>query len=351
MKSVIASSEHVRLVAEMPAQRESDRITLRARMLSVAKRLGYGDARCSDMSLVVYELATNISKYAQGKGFIQVWLQPGPSIDIFALDYGPGIYELERALGNGYSTSGTLGKGLGSIARLCDHWDIYSRSAPPGGDNTNWHGTAVLARFSTPSLLTQHGIGIYVRSLNDDSYSGDTIFLYCNDQHIRWFHADGLGSGKTAQQSTEPLGRALLHSPRPTEILEFSRTLIESGRGAVAIVGAYQPHPGQLVVCGIGDMHLDVCNMDSDNKDKEQIKFAPGILGKDVYAATPHNITMGKRTAVLSASDGIRRNWDPQRYAGLMSRDPQLIAYFLGSEAGRLYDDRSLFVLSPPRCN
>jgi hypothetical protein len=47
---------------------------------------------------------------------------------------------------------------------------------------------------------------------------------------------------------------------------------------------------------------------------------------------------------VVTASDGIRRNWDTENFTGLFSHHPQLIAYTLGNIMGRISDDQSICV-------
>ena len=47
-------------------------------------------------------------------------------IVIVARDQGPGIRDVERALEDGYSTSGGLGLGLPGARRLMDDFDVSS---------------------------------------------------------------------------------------------------------------------------------------------------------------------------------------------------------------------------------
>ena len=64
---------------------------------------------------------------------------------------GPGMSDVGRCLADGYSTAGSLGTGLGAIARLSDDYAIYSQ---PGG------GTAVWARLDAkPETASRRGDG------------------------------------------------------------------------------------------------------------------------------------------------------------------------------------------------
>jgi serine/threonine-protein kinase RsbT len=74
------------------------------------------------------ELARNILKYAiQGKIFvnhIKKGLKEG--IEIISIDKGPGIEDIEKALSDNYSSSGTLGMGLPGAKRMMDELKVTS---------------------------------------------------------------------------------------------------------------------------------------------------------------------------------------------------------------------------------
>ncbi len=74
------------------------------------------------------ELATNIVKYAK-RGVIRVRalrLGHQRGIEVEAEDKGPGIANVNLALTDSYSTSGSLGLGLPGVRRLMDDFDIRS---------------------------------------------------------------------------------------------------------------------------------------------------------------------------------------------------------------------------------
>jgi anti-sigma regulatory factor (Ser/Thr protein kinase) len=345
--SVISSHDATRLLHETRMERESDAVGLRARVLSVAERLGFSEHQRHNMALVGGELASNIVKHGGGRGFIQVWAQPGPTLDLFALDYGCGIANVEAAMADGYSTTRTLGKGLGSVVRLSDVCDIYSR-VPNSTPMRKWHGSAVLARFfqdkqdrKTPG----GGIGMYSRSLADERHNGDRIFIYRDRVCMRWLHADGLGHGVMAQEATAPLGGALLTGESPVGVLRIADAQLQKTRGAVALAGELRYEKATVEIAGVGDLHAHILDLD-DPDGKEQLVFAPGILGREHKQPREYRSWFNRRGLVITASDGIRRNWDAGTFPGLFAHDPQLIAYMLGNIMGRLSDDQSLLVAS-----
>lgn len=90
------------------------------------------NARDSDIMITsTSELGTNILKYA-GKGFIFMRLiedKGDTFVEIAATDRGPGIEDVDEALRDHFSTSGTLGLGLPGIKRSVDEMTIHSEAS------------------------------------------------------------------------------------------------------------------------------------------------------------------------------------------------------------------------------
>lgn len=94
----------------------------------VAKAAGLSNIAVQQVATVTSELARNILKYA-GHGRIQLEMLEGASrrgIRVVAVDWGPGIDDIEQAMGDHYSTGGTLGLGLSGAKRMMDELTISS---------------------------------------------------------------------------------------------------------------------------------------------------------------------------------------------------------------------------------
>jgi anti-sigma regulatory factor (Ser/Thr protein kinase) len=342
MTRLVDSATDCKLLHSGPTQNESTLVVLRSKLFAIAKRLNIPDLRREDILLVAAELATNNIKHAGGRGMIQVWQQPGPVLDIVSLDYGPGISDIAQAEQDGFSTANTFGKGLGAIRRLSDESYFYSQ--PKGsGPVTKWSGTVFLARFHLGSDRTGSlgdGIGLFSRSLSDTRYNGDRIYLQKAEGRLRWLHLDGLGHGEEAQGATANLAAHVSHLDDIESILDAVDRQLVPTRGAVAAVCEIDTANHDLQMIGVGDMHARVCEKD----EMQHIVFAPGILGREHRATSPFRLRLGKRSVVVTASDGIRRNWDAGNFAGLFNQHPQLIAYTLGNIMGRVSDDQSICV-------
>jgi serine/threonine-protein kinase RsbT len=108
----------------------SDGDLLAARQQVRAMALDFGFALTEVVGIVtaLSEMARNMLTYA-GKGELQVeFVMEGDRLGVFltAVDEGPGIPDIPRAMQDGYSTSGGLGMGLPGIRRLMDDFDIQS---------------------------------------------------------------------------------------------------------------------------------------------------------------------------------------------------------------------------------
>ena len=343
MPVIIDSVKDCKLLHSSAMQDESTIILLRSRLIAIANRLGISDLKRENMLLVAAELASNNIKHAGGRGMIQVWQQPGPVIDILALDYGPGIADLSQAEEDGYSTANTFGKGLGAIRRLSDETYIYTQQE--NGDTVKkWSGTVFLARFHADEKkrgMPGIGLGLFSRSLSDMRYNGDRIYLQKIGKRLCWLHLDGLGHGEEAQATTDNLAVLLSHSEAESILDEVHHQLFET-RGAVGVVCEIDLVRRSLRLLGVGDMHAHLY----DGEQIQPIFFAPGILGREHRTVSPFLTVLGRRDVIVTASDGIRRNWDIGSFSGLFNQHPQLIAYTLGNIMGRISDDQSICVLT-----
>ncbi len=116
----------------VPIAASPDIVTARRVVRELACRLGFSALDSTLLACAVSELVRNILHHAKVGEMILAALPDGirPGIRITALDRGPGIADVSRALEDGYSTCGGLGLGLPGTRRVMDEFKIASR---PGG--------------------------------------------------------------------------------------------------------------------------------------------------------------------------------------------------------------------------
>lgn len=107
---------------------DSDVAMARIETRRLATDEGFTDVESAALATAVSELAQNVLVHA-GRGDVAVSVvaeQGRVGISAVARDEGPGIADIDRAMQDGYSTTGTLGLGLPSARRLVDELHVLS---------------------------------------------------------------------------------------------------------------------------------------------------------------------------------------------------------------------------------
>lgn len=109
----------------------ADLLQARLSARALAQQAGLGVMDQTRFATAVSELGRNALVYAAG-GLCCLEDRSDAShvrLQAEVRDSGPGIDNIELAMGDGYSTSGSLGAGLPGTRRLVDHFDIQSDTA------------------------------------------------------------------------------------------------------------------------------------------------------------------------------------------------------------------------------
>ena len=107
---------------------DDDIVIARQRGRALVVRMGFAPTDATLVATAVSELARNIVLYAK-RG--DITLKPLENrgrrgILVVARDEGPGIPDIQRAIGGGCSTGGSPGLGLCGVKRLMDEFEIVS---------------------------------------------------------------------------------------------------------------------------------------------------------------------------------------------------------------------------------
>jgi serine/threonine-protein kinase RsbT len=116
-----------------------DIVVARQRGRALAVELGFSAVDATFLATAISELARNIVSYARTGAITVKAVRDSHrrGITVIASDDGPGIVDIQQALRDGFSTSGSLGLGLPGVRRLMDEFEIKSK---PG------HGTVVTVK-------------------------------------------------------------------------------------------------------------------------------------------------------------------------------------------------------------
>jgi len=97
----------------------------RRRAAEMGRAVSLDAESLSRLEMVTTELGTNMLRHGKG-GEIVITSPRVGSVEVIALDRGPGISDLERSLEDGYSTGSTPGLGLGVIRRQSQATSIFA---------------------------------------------------------------------------------------------------------------------------------------------------------------------------------------------------------------------------------
>jgi anti-sigma regulatory factor (Ser/Thr protein kinase) len=325
----------------LPVMEESNVGEVRRKAASLAAYLKFTDERAGRLAIISTELAGNIAKHARsGEILLLVLDEPGRSgVEILALDKGPGIGNVAASMRDGYSTAGTPGTGLGAASRLSDVFDIQST---PGV------GTAVLARVwaeSAPrareSGPTQHGVVCIAKPREE--VCGDAWGVVPQEHGALFAVVDGLGHGPDAgiASNTAIGAMAANSSAEPLALLGSMHLALRSTRGAAGAVAKLDMGANEIKFAGVGNIGGAL----TDGATLRHMVSHNGTLGHGSPHMTRFAYPLSRQAVIVMHSDGLATQWRTDRYPGLLTRHPALIAGVLYRDFRRGTDDVTVLVV------
>jgi anti-sigma regulatory factor (Ser/Thr protein kinase) len=299
-----------------------------------------GESRCGAVALATTEMATNLVKHAGGgQIFVQQVSENGNSgLRLLAVDKGPGIADISRALEDGHSTAGSMGTGFGAIRRLSDAFEVYSAPGAgtlvraefwPGKHNHSGEQWPIrMAAVSEPIRGEQEcGDGWGARNFADS-----TVFMV----------VDGLGHGILAAEAAREAERVLANTrdASPQAILEDAHAALKKTRGAAIGVATIRPEKGTLYFTGIGNVSASIVAPGVSRS----MASHHGILGQKIERVQEFTYPWNSDSILVMHSDGLGTRWDLERYPGIRSKHPSVIAAILHRDFSRGRDDVTVLV-------
>lgn len=308
--------------------------------VALATANGLGEEATGRLAIVVTEAATNIIRHA-GKGQIVLRGFGAGGIEMLALDKGPGITDVNRAMRDGFSTYGSAGEGLGGMKRLSDTFGIYSQRN---------QGTAVVARIvdafrvredRRPPTLDDR-VGVVCVAIRGEVQCGDAWRIVIDRQRLSVLVVDGLGHGSEAASvsatATAVFGASAGGDPHVALMAIDKAT--RGSRGSAASVVVVDEATGQLHFCGVGNVDGRVM----DPEDTVHLVPQNGIVGHTVPTLRPTATPWRDGARLVMHSDGISARWRAESYPGLAAAHPALLAGVIFRDFARERDDVTVLV-------
>jgi anti-sigma regulatory factor (Ser/Thr protein kinase) len=301
----------------------------------LADELGFDEATGGRLAIGVTELGTNLVRHAGG-GALLLGVD-GAAVQLLSLDRGPGM-DLARCLGDGYSTAGTAGTGLGAVKRLADRFSAFSLPAA---------GAVIAARFGGPPAHDFGSAGFSVAGIGlpapGEQVSGDGWGVRALDGRLLLMMADGLGHGPEAAEASD-LALALfqrLPATSPAALLEDAHATMHSTRGAAVAIADIAAGAAQLVLAGAGNI---VGRLISGIGDRSLLT-QPGTLGVQMRRLQDSVHAWPEHAILVMHSDGIVSRWSLAGAAGLLQCEPIVIAGWILRDHCRGRDDATVVVV------
>jgi len=337
----------------IPLTHEAQIGLARRHIIRSAVELGFSELQLAEMEIVVKELGTNALKFARGTGRIYYAvadpaLEPR-GIEIIYLDKGPGIEDVAMAIGDGYSTTGSLGAGLGAIKRMSDEFYIYSaldsatRRLPLYGRTT--HGTAIAFRKranredEAPRAVPGLWAGM-TRPAEGQTQNGDAYLVRCQGNRLLLAMIDGLGHGEAASDCARAaIATIEKNITQPLEpIIRATHEALREMRGAVMGLAAIDRAAGTVEYAGIGNTDFRIIG------GRERLRFISlnGTLGSRLDRVKVFKESLPRVATMIMATDGISERWDVENYPGLLGLHPQLFCATVMRDFSRPNDDATI---------
>jgi anti-sigma regulatory factor (Ser/Thr protein kinase) len=314
-------------------------LAARSAAVELAHRMGFGHTDSGKVALAVTEAGTNLVKHASHGELLMrgIGHAGDPGVEVLAIDRGPGIQDVARALRDGYSTAGSAGNGLGALSRIADQFDLYSL---PGKGTvvwlTLWGGRTGNQEASVLDL------GVVCQPRNGEDASGDQWGCASAEHRHVLAVVDGLGHGpdanKAARAAIEALGRNAAHGPGA--VIQSMHEASRPTRGSAAGVCELDPRQAMCRFAGVGNI---ACVVVTGAATRHLVSHS-GIVGHSVRKVQEFAAPWPSGSLLVMHSDGVASHWDLGAYPGLSARHPAVIAAVLYRDHSRGRDDVTVVV-------
>lgn len=339
-----------------------------------AERISFQSSRAKEAVLVASELAQNHLAHNTRNGLIRISgliLKDAPQLTIASLDEGPGIFDVKEAVKDGFSTSGGLGIGLGTVMRLSDKFHICSMKVgtspcPDLGSDVQFDTVAVstlidrktdirgaeacpleeqndsLAR--QPQRNNGPDISALIRPYPGEICSGDAFHCRNDERFCRMTLIDATGHGVSAANVSQRIMdtmSGLSLDMEPDKILETAGDILAGSDGASVHVLLIDRVLSKIKAAGIGNVNGTLY---LDGK-RHKLISRPGVLGNGrsvLKKSEPYDFS--SHILCFIHSDGVKPPPDLAPEIALKPVPSDIWAQLFFSPEPSIEDDASLVV-------
>lgn len=310
--------------------------TARRRAAAMAATAGLAAERVGEVEIVASELATNLVKHGGGGDLV---LRPlaGGGLQLVAVDSGPGTRDLAALVGDGISTTGTLGVGLGAVRRLSSRLSLWSEPA---------RGAVVVADLAAGAEPSP--VGHLVRTLRGESVCGDAVAARPVPGGWLVLVADGLGHGPLAAEASQRAVEvfAAARTDAPGDLVARMHTSLTGTRGAAVAISRLDLTTRTVTHAGVGNISGRLVD---GTRRARALLSQPGIVGHKLPRVREGVVPLEDTRLLVLHSDGLTEKWDATTLPDVDRYGPTVCATALARDAGTRRDDASVLTLRVAR--
>ena len=314
----------------------------RRAVATLTLQLGFDATAAGRVAIVATELASNLAKHGGGGSLLLRAIDERTGIELLAVDRGPGIVDVDRAMRDGYSSGGTSGKGLGAVQRLSDVFDLYTA---PG------RGTVVMSRMGKLRDVTVPAprlaeFGVVSVAVTGEHVSGDAWLITPGENGPSVVVIDALGHGEVAYEAASLAVEIAKKHPgnSPTVLIDILHRGLRATRGVAIAVAEINPSARGVRFAGVGNIS---CSIAATGASRSFASLS-GIVGHDVRRVQEFGATYESADSLIMFSDGIATRWRLDQYPGVRPRHPALAAALVYRDFARPRDDATILIARLP---
>lgn len=326
--------------------------TIRLHAMAMARAHGFTAEAIERVGAVADEMAANIARHV-GLGDIilrAVGDNASGCIEILALDKGPGIGDIRRALreNDEKMSAGGSANGLPGVRKIADLFDIYS---PPG------RGTAVVAHVGAAisqseccacgESAARGNMGLICVPVHGEEECGDTWAVEMLPGGQAAVIVDGLGHGPDAAVAAQAAMAVFREKSAESheDVFAAMDTALHATRGAAMSITVLDPAKRNARFCGIGNVEGRIVTTSANRHLLPQ----NGIVGHNMPRVQYADAPWPADGRLVMHSDGISSRWRAEHYPGILARHPALLAGVLFRDCARARDDATVLVVRDPQ--
>jgi len=325
----------------VPVRHLGHSLDAQTRVRGFAREIGFDALVCEELAIVVAELASNLIKHAGGGTLELAVVRDAGRIGlrIDSRDLGVGISNPEWALGDGRTTGGSLGSGLGAVNRLMD--ELSFEQDGDGGHIVRCIRWLLTDRRSTPAQPLEFGVASRPHPM--ENVNGDE-FVVCDVRPRALVGViDGLGHGHKAHAASTT-ARSWIERHLHLSLEQLFEGVGRACCGTNGVVMALAEFDCAARSLSFGTLGNIETRLLADGR-MPHLQIQRGILGGPRVQVKIRSYDWRSHYILVMHSDGIRSTWDPEQLGISGDRTASAISSILLRNYSRDTDDATVLVV------